>query len=66
MTRKPKLNELVEAFLMSNDGIFSYDEIGKIHGTIGRAIGPCMASIGKRNMSITNRVISKKEKEKLN
>lgn len=65
MSSKIKLNHYVEAFLTCNEGVFSYDEIGRVFGTTGHAIGRCMVAIGKRNLPITRRVVYKKEKQKM-
>lgn len=57
-----KLNKLIEIFLATNDGIFTYGELATEFGTSARGVGSAMKAIGKRNMQLTERVVMKGEK----
>ena len=59
--RSLKLWQQVYQFLLSNNGTFSYEQVGAHFNRPGRAIGPCMKRIGEFDPSITRRVVFKKD-----
>lgn len=53
------MKQRVKEFLENNRGTFTYGDVAKQLGTIGRAVGACMRALGKDGFAECGRVIKK-------